>query len=295
MIAKPFTAELGNVTPVIIVPGPWSERELREQALHLASWLTFNAGFQCHAPRVIVQHRGWDRRRDFLQRIGDRLATVDTHPAFYPGARERHAVFLDAHPKARLFGERRGDRLPWTLIPDVVPDRSDDCCFNEEAFCGLCAETALPASTVPEFIDRAVDFANRTLWGTLCAAILVHPRSLADPATAAALGSAIADLRYGMVCVNVRVELGFNAMQGTWGGFPHSDIYDFQSGFGHTHNALMFERPQKTVVRGPFGRRPYKVSVATRRMDTLGERLARAEVSPSLPRRAALLLAVLRM
>ena len=32
VISKRFTSELGNVSPVIIVPGPWSERDIREQA-----------------------------------------------------------------------------------------------------------------------------------------------------------------------------------------------------------------------------------------------------------------------
>ncbi|MDI6801317.1 MAG: aldehyde dehydrogenase family protein [Thermodesulfovibrionales bacterium] len=57
LVTKRFTAELGNITPVIIVPGPWNDSDIREQAVQLASWFVFNAGFQCHTPRVIIQHK----------------------------------------------------------------------------------------------------------------------------------------------------------------------------------------------------------------------------------------------
>ena len=39
--------------------------------------------------------------------------------------------------------------------------------FTTEAFCSLFAETALDAASPAEFVDRAVDFANDGIWGTL--------------------------------------------------------------------------------------------------------------------------------
>ena len=56
---KPFSAELGCVTPVIIVPGPWSAADIRFQARHVASMVTQNASFNCNAAKVIVIVRGW--------------------------------------------------------------------------------------------------------------------------------------------------------------------------------------------------------------------------------------------
>ncbi len=103
-----------------------------------------------------------------------------------------------------------------------------------------------------EYLDRAVAFANEHLWGTLNATLLVHPASLKDPAVAAAVARAIANLRYGTVAVNCWAAAGYTLCTSTWGAFPGHDIYDIQSGTGVVHNTLMFDRPQKTVIRAPF-------------------------------------------
>ncbi|MDI6801316.1 MAG: hypothetical protein QMD01_04595 [Thermodesulfovibrionales bacterium] len=219
---------------------------------------------------------------------------MKTRKAYYPGAKEIHASFLVAHPDALTFGDASGDQLPWTLITGVDPNNTDDICFKTEAFCSLFAETAIEAQSVSDFIDRAVEFANKTLWGTLCATIIVHPKSLDDSQVAAALEHAIANLRYGMICVNLRAELGFDRMQGTWGGFPGHDIYNVQSGIGLTHNVLMFERPQKTVVRGPFTKSPNPFVITSKRMDKFGKKMAYYEASPSLWKLFVLLWTALR-
>jgi acyl-CoA reductase-like NAD-dependent aldehyde dehydrogenase len=294
LITKRFTAELGNVTPVIIVPGPWNDDDIREQAVQITSWLAANAGFQCHTPRVIIQHKNWKQRAALIKAIGDALSETETRKAYYPGAKEIHAAFLAAHTDALTFGEARDDHLPWTLIADIDPKNIDDICFKTEAFCSLFAETAIEAQSVSDFIDRAVEFANKTLWGTLCAAIIVHPKSHDDPQVAVALKHAIANLRYGMICVNLRAELGYAIMQGTWGGFPGHNIYDVQSGIGLTHNALMFDRPQKTVVRGPFTKSPNPYVVTSKRMCEFLKKLAYFEASPSLWKLLGLLWTALR-
>jgi hypothetical protein len=83
LLSKRFTAELGNVGPVIIVPGPWDEDELQEQVEHLATWLTANAGFGCLTPRVIVQHKSWAQREALVTALGRMLERVETRQAFY--------------------------------------------------------------------------------------------------------------------------------------------------------------------------------------------------------------------
>ena len=136
------------------------------------------------------------------------------------------------------------------------PTKDEDIVFTTEAFCSLFAESALEASSVAEYLDRAVEFANQHLWGTLNATILVHPASLKDPAVAAALDRAIANLRYGTVALNYWAAAGFAMGAPTWGGFPGNDVYDVQSGIGIVHNTLLFDRPQKTVLRAPFRSSP---------------------------------------
>jgi acyl-CoA reductase-like NAD-dependent aldehyde dehydrogenase len=54
-----FSAELGNISPVIIVPGRWSRRDINHQAAQVATWLTANAGFGCLTPRVLIMQKSW--------------------------------------------------------------------------------------------------------------------------------------------------------------------------------------------------------------------------------------------
>lgn len=253
---KRITGELGNVSPVIVVPGPWSQSDLSYQAMHIASMLTNNAGFNCNATRVIIQHAGWSQRNDLLREIRHALAKIPLRAAYYPGAQDRQKAFVEAHPDAEEFGTPRGKELAWTLIADLDPLKTDDICFTTEAFCGLFGETALEAGNVVEYIERAVAFANEQIWGTLNATILVHPQSLKDPQVAEAVERAIANLRYGSVGVNYWAGISYALGTTTWGAFPGHPIYDIQSGNGVVHNTLMFARPQKSVLRAPFRSTP---------------------------------------
>ena len=158
---KPVTAELGNVSPVIVVPGRWSIPELRYQAEHVATMLVNNAGFNCISARVVVTHAAWPQRDAFLGALTQTLSRIATRRAYYPGAGDRRDAFVAAHPEAEEFGKGPADALPWTFIPGVPPGRTDDICFNVESFCGELAETALTAPSVAAFVDAATDILQR--------------------------------------------------------------------------------------------------------------------------------------
>jgi len=252
LLHKRVTGELGNVSPVIVVPGPWSQSDLSYQAMHLTSMLTNNAGFNCNATRVIIQHASWSQRDDLLRELRSTLAKVPLRNAYYPGAHERQQSFVAVHPNAEIFGTPQGQELTWTLITGVDAHRTDDICFTTEAFCGLFGETTLEAPNVVEYIERAVAFANESIWGTLNATILVHPESLKDPQIAAAIEQAIANLRYGSIGVNYWAGISFALGTTAWGSFPGNPLDNIQSGNGVVHNTLMFAHPQKSVLRAPF-------------------------------------------
>ena len=282
LLAKRFTCELGNVSPVIVVPGPWRRRDLAYQAEHLAGMLAINAGFNCLTTRVIIQHANWEHRSALLDELRRVLARTPTRVAYYPGAQEIHRAFVRAHPDADQIGDGNGGRLPWTLIAGVDPARDDEICFTTEAFCSLLAETAIAGDDAPAFLDRAVGLANETLWGSLTATILVHPGSLRDRRVAAAVDRAVADLRYGTVGVNLWGLLNYATMAGSWGAFPGHPSHDIQSGHGTVHNYLMIPRPQKTVIRGPFRQWPRPlVFPGHRTLLEMGRRLVDFEAAPS--------------
>jgi acyl-CoA reductase-like NAD-dependent aldehyde dehydrogenase len=252
-ITKPVTAELGNVSPVIVVPGPWSDGDLAFHGDNIASMLVNNAGFNCIAARMIVQHGAWARRRELLDAVRGSLARALPRDPYYPGAGERWRTFVEQHPEAERFGPEGADRVPWTLIADLDAGVDDDVAFRTEAFCGVMGEVELDAPrSIPDYLEQAVDFCNEQLWGTLSASILVHPRSLKDPEVAAAVERAIDRLHYGSIVVNHWSAVAYGIVSTPWGAAPSHTPPDIQSGIGVVHNTYLLEDVDKTVVRGPF-------------------------------------------
>lgn len=282
LLRKPITSELGNVSAVIVVPGPWERSDFEYQGENLVSMLANNAGFNCNAARLIVTHREWAGRGALLEAVRRELAATPARKAYYPGAEERWETFLAAHPEAETFGEKRFGELPWTFIPSLDAEKEDEICFTTEAFAPLFGEVPLAAGSAAEFVNRAVAFANDRVWGTLNVTLIVHPASLEDDAVSDAVDRAVRDLRFGTVTLNHWAAVGYGLVSTTWGAYPGSDIYDIQSGCGVVHNTLMFDRPQKSVVYAPFKAWP-KPPWFTRHKTAgeLGRRLVAFERDPS--------------
>ncbi len=292
---KRLTCELGNVSPLIVVPGPWSQKDLDFHGENVASSLCNNSGYNCSATRVIIQHEQWNQREAFLDSLRKALQKVGDRAPYYPGSEQRHKMFLSHHPDADQFGTRGEGRVPWTLMHHLDPNDTDDICFNMESWCGQTSEVALPSDSVVEYIDRAVDFCNDRIWGTLNATIIVHPKSLKDPAVNDAVERAIANLRYGSVAVNHWAGIVYGMVATTWGAFPGHTIDDIRSGQGVVHNTYMFDNPQKSVLRGPF--RPFPKPpwfFDHRNAVDVGRKVTYFTADPSLMRLPGLLLASLR-
>ncbi len=249
---RPVTSELGNVSPVIVVPGPWSKGDLKYHGRNLASSLTTNAGFNCNATRVVITHAGWEEREALLESVRAALRSTPDRVPYYPGAEAHHAAFLDAHPDAFQTGAEGDGHVPWTFIEGLDPSHTVDVCFQTEAGCGVMAETPVEADDVAEYVRKAVRVANDTLRGTLNVTLLVHPRSMRDPAVALAVERAITDLRFGTVAVNIWAAASFVLGSTPWGAYPGGTLDDVGSGIGFVHNTYLFDRVERTVVRGPF-------------------------------------------
>lgn len=244
---KLVTAELGCVSPVIVVPGDWTPRQLRYQARQVAGMLTNNAGFNCNAAQVLVTCARWSLREAFLKEVRAAIAKIPTRQAYYPGATQRYQEFCAAYPQASPLRTGKADEIPWTLIADLNADDFNQKAFKDEAFCGILHEVPLDLPD-PEFLLGAVDFVNRRLWGNLSASILIHPSSrVRHPLT-----EAIRELRYGAVGVNVWPGLVFALVDLPWGAFPGNFPQDIQSGIGSVHNTALVEWPEKTVLSAPF-------------------------------------------
>ncbi len=255
---RPITSELGNVTPIIVVPGPWSDADVEHHARNIAGMLVHNAGFNCIAGRLIVTHRKWAKRAALIDAVKRHLAEAESRHPYYPGARERWEAFTSAHTDFDAYGPDGEGCVPWTFLNDLDPSDHDALAFTTESFNGIIGEVALDSpKDVTAFLRDAVAWCNDVAWGTLACTVLAHPRTIKGEDTGPALEQAIADLRYGTVALNVWCGLGFALMSTSWGAFPGHPRTDIQSGSGVVHNTLMLEDVQKSVVRAPF-RPPFK-------------------------------------
>ena len=281
-LEKPISSELGNVSPVIVVPGPWSEDDLVYQGENIASMLANNAGFNCNAARLLITQAGWKEGKRLLHEVRNAFAVIPTRRAYYPGAADRYAEFLKAHPDADEIGEAKKGELPWLFIPEVDPEAAAEITFRQEAFCSAMAQTALEAGSPAEFLAKAVDFANQKVWGTLNVTLLVHPKSLEDGTTARAYAKALEDLRYGTIAVNVWAAAGYGLVVTPWGAHPGHDLYEIGSGTGFVHNTLMFDKVRKTVIEAPFHMRPKPIWFPSHQKAlALAKRITEFEAEPS--------------
>ncbi len=246
LLKKAITSELGNVTPWIVVPGPYTDKQLRFQAENLAASITNNASFNCIATKMVVTQRGWKDRDKFLSLVDEVLARTPTRKAYYPGADERWRKFAGGEPQGCPAGT-----LPWKLIRDRQLDR-DPLYFCEESFTCVCAETALEADSAEQFLDRATDFVNEKLWGTLGAAVMVHPKLRQQPEFEGRFQTMLDRLRYGTIGINHWPALSYAMITPPWGGYPSGTLQDPQSGIDWVHNTYMLERIEKCVLEGPL-------------------------------------------
>jgi acyl-CoA reductase-like NAD-dependent aldehyde dehydrogenase len=277
ILQKPISSELGNVTPWIVVPGQYSPKVLKFQTENIVASMTNNAAFNCVATRLVVTWKQWPERERFLQMIESALSKVPQRNAYYPGARDRYEKFTGMTPetaqgllKSGSYGdgsvsgsksspngtttfvagaESNGETLPWTFIRNVNP-KEDNPLFTQECFACVCAEVAIDAESPEDFLNKATDFANERLWGTLAASITVP--SAFRKSHGNVLDECTRRMRYGAVGINQWSAIVFSLMSPPWGGHPSTTLAEPEGGIGWVHNSLMLSGIEKTVLDGPL-------------------------------------------
>ena len=255
-LSVPITAELGGVSPIIIVPGEWSRADLRYQAEHVVTMRLHNSGHNCIAGQVVILSRDWPQRAEFLDELRAAYDRAPARPVWYPNSSAKLDAARTAYPAADSCGD--GTRL---LIEASADGAGAESVETTEYFTPVLGVVSLPGSG-QEFLDGAVAHANDRLTGTLGANVLI------DPVTQSALGAgferAIADLHYGTVAINAWTAFGFLTPTATWGAYPGGTLDDAPSGIGIVHNAFLLDRVERTVVRGPFRPFPRSATSAVR-------------------------------
>ncbi len=114
-IDKRVTSELGGVSPIVVVPGPWTAADLAFQAEHVATQKTHNGGFNCIASQVLVLPEAWDQKDAFLDAVRHALTDAAGAPALLPRRRGPHGRTPRGLPRRR---DARRDGLD-----DAHPER----------------------------------------------------------------------------------------------------------------------------------------------------------------------------
>jgi aldehyde dehydrogenase (NAD(P)+) len=232
---KRITSELGNVSPTIVVPGPWTQDDVRYQAAHIATQKAQNAGFNCIAAQVLVLPKGWSVSERLPEEIFAVFARMEQRPEYYPGAAQRRAALAGGQTQLRT-------------IVHVEASQAQSA-FSTEAFSGVLACVQLDGD-VQTYVRSAVAFANDKLHGTLGANLIVHPATLKEHG--ALIDEAVASLRYGCVALNTWTGVGFLLPEVPWGAYPGHTLENVGSGIGVVHNSYLLERTEKSVLYGAF-------------------------------------------
>ena len=244
LLDKPFTAELGGVAPLIVVPGRL-ERGRRAPS------------GRPHRLREAVQLRPHLLRASDPRPAG-RLAAGE--PCFWTRSAASCAPPNPASRTTRAPRRRSPVRSPTDdyevllepghrVLVDRLDPATDDAFFRDEVFADVLGVVRLPAPSVDGFLAEATRFANERLAGTLAASVIVDPTAAKKHAYA--VDRAVADLRYGAIGVNEWAVMATNFGYTTWGGFPGHTPQAIGSGTGTVMQLLHARRPGEVRHQRP--------------------------------------------
>lgn len=249
VLDKEMTAELGGVSPTIVLPGVWNKADIEFQANHVATQRLHNNGYNCVAAQVVVLPKRWAQRDEFIAAIRKAVNDAPARAAYYPGSDVRVATADASYPDAQHLGAH-GARV-------LVVDPADrEALLRTEYFGPVLGviELDVPDENVAE---EAVRVANDEFVGTLGVNIIAHPDTIKGMGDK--FDHLVEKLRYGTIAINAWTGVGYLTPTATWGAFPGHKRNDIQSGTGVVHNAFLLDRPERTVVRGPFRPAPRSV------------------------------------
>ena len=171
--------------------------------------------------------------------------------AYYPGTEERLSALQRAEPAPLRCSAATRDGCSWPARTGPAGHYG----FGPEFFAPAMVTTSLPGEA-GQFLQRAVDFCNDKLYGTLSVNLIVHPTTRRQ--LGADFDRAIAALQYGGIGINTWSAAAFLVPR-LLGSLPGSQLHRCAVRHRSRANALMFDKPLKTVVSAPF--RPFPRSI----------------------------------
>lgn len=259
---RKITSELGAVCPTIVVPGPWSKADIRFQAEQIATQKLHNSGFNCIACQTLIMPENWDKASSLINELSHVIERYGCRPPYYPGANDR----INSFSKNAGIDESI-QRGAFPALPIVRFNESNaEWLGQTEIFAPALALKTIPSQSAETYLEKAIDFANRCLAGTLGANIVIHPDTIKEIGEQR-FEKLIASLHYGTIAINTWSGLAFALPSCPWGGYPNSTLDNVGSGIGTVHNTLMIEDIERTVVSAPW--RPFPRGLISGQLTTL--------------------------
>ena len=241
---KSIFTELGNVTPIIVHPGNWSNSEIKFQARKIVTAKLNNSGFNCIAAQVVVLPKGWRSNDKLKKYIKHYLKKIGDTTSYYPNAVES---------LKKLQNNKNYEQINEQVCstPFMVSNLDSDEQFSiEEVWNSTLYFKEIEYTDYESFANNSIDYVNNELWGNLGATVLIKDSK--KKRNSEILESYKHKLNYGTIAINEWAAIAFIIPTMPWGGYPGNKDNDIQSGKGFVHNSFFFESPLKGIVETNF-------------------------------------------
>ena len=241
---KSFSSELGNVTPIIVHPGSWSNSELKFQARKIVTAKLNNGGFNCISAQIVILPEEWNQTDKLIKYIKMYMKKIDDRLSYYPNSLK----VLNGLEKDKNY-ERLNDQTCAT--PHLSREIKAYSKFETSEIWGTSIYfKKISYEDELDYVNKAITYCNKTLWGNLGATVLIkkYNNKKIKPIT----NTYVDNLKYGTVAINEWSAIGFIIPTLPWGGYPGNKDNDIQSGQNFVHNSMFFESPLNGVVYSKF-------------------------------------------
>ncbi len=241
---KSFSSELGNVTPIIIHPGKWTNNELKFQARKIVTAKLNNGGFNCISAQIVILPDSWKHTDKLIKYVKYYMNKIDDRLSYYPNSIDN----LNKLEKDKNYERLNSESCATPHLSREIKAYSK---YETSEIWGTSIYfKKIKYNNENDYVKSVISYCNETLWGNLGATVLF--KNYRSKKNKSFIKLYVNNLKYGTVAINEWSAIGFIIPTLPWGGYPGNKDNDIQSGKDFVHNSLFFESPQNGIVYSKF-------------------------------------------